>query len=1218
MTSADRVPGEVLVRIRDDLKDKDAKDIFAKHGFKCSEWKRLIDYVPLYLFHFSENNKDMKQVLRDFIYDDSVLHATPNYRYRVDPMFNNDCYGSQTKKGQARWPDDPRFPAQWHLWGRHDEGGFEGSINAVDSWDIVKPWESSGQDDRVTVAVLDTGVDITHKDLERNIWTNPDPNNDGNQYPNDIHGWNFVNNNNNVNDDYVDEDGVAGHGTLVAGVVGAVTNNDFGVAGTCPNVEIMPVKIVASDGYMYASNLVLGIHYTVDLGVRIINCSIPRAGVQPDVESALQYADDNNCVVIGASGNDAENNVMYPWEYPTAVAVGANDYSANRWVSSNYGEGLDLLAPGISILTTKLENNCGASDGTSLSAPQVAGVAALILSHEPSLTNDMVKYYLTSTAYKPPGLYNSTEFGHGILDAYEALSAVTNPPDISPVSEWYFPEGTTRPGFEEWICVQNPNNYDANICLELMTPTSSTFDEVRTVPKYSRTSIRINDILTSDVSVRLLADSNVFAERSIYWADRREGHTCHGLKHDPLKPNSTWYLAEGCTGTGTSHGFQTFVLVQNPNDQDITVTAEFQLGPGQGEVDDCSLDLPARSRGTIWLNTVTDMPDGAEVSTTVTCNTKGSNDEVLGILAERATYWNTKGSGPAEAYGGHCSPGVTSGDKLWYLAEGCTRKGDDFHTYVLLQNPTEEKARVNVTFMTPDGPQEMDQLKMEAKSRHTIHVNAHVPDTDVSTMVDSTEDIIAERAVYWKPPGGNPVYEGVLGPGHSSEGVKAPAKKWNLAEGCTNGFETWVLVQNPDADSSGKTAYVKLEYMTSGGKVSGPELVLAPNTRQTVNVADTVPDEWDVSTSIESEVPVVAERAMYWNNRQGGTDSVGIATGAVTNTQTGTGVWVRLPEGEATFSEVTSAGNTVIVTGNEAPEGSLPTGYGPACNGSFFHLATSAEYSGDIDVELNYYGIPDDIPAHDMLLLYYDEDSKKWNNVTTGINTDRKVMQGTIPHTGILCVAVPDDECPEVYLHFDTASEQVKLGAQDKVAGSNVDIACQEFEWTGKNIWLTDNITILGRRYTATDFAGNKTVACTIEAYQDYTGESWSTWDYFNGASFISVKYQPHGKKESYHRLRLGTNGTEAYWNKDENGVISALATESDLLHPLVEGPPSEWIPDTERRILWYKAHFNNGSTTLKVYDEQHNLVLDETKPGMYRAMLKSSEGEIQPEFLGY
>ena len=182
---------------------------------------------------------------------------------------------------------------------------------------------------------------------------------------------------------------------------------------------------------------------------------------------------------------------------------------------------------------------------------------------------------------------------------------------------------------------------------------------------------------------------------------------------------------------------------------------------------------------------------------------------------------------------------------------------------MLVQNPGSETATVDLTYMTEAGAVPGPSLELAPETRQTVNVAWTVPDTwSVSTMVSSNKPVIAERAMYWENRQG----------GHDSIGVTSPARNWYLAEGSTGGsFETWVLVQNPGSEA----ATVDLTYMTEAGAVPGPSLELAPQTRQTVNVAWTVPDTWSVSTMVSSNKPMIAERAMYWENRQGGHDSIG-------------------------------------------------------------------------------------------------------------------------------------------------------------------------------------------------------------------------------------------------------------------------------------------------------------------------------------------------------
>ena len=304
-----------------------------------------------------------------------------------------------------------------------------------------------------------------------------------------------------------------------------------------------------------------------------------------------------------------------------------------------------------------------------------------------------------------------------------------------------------------------------------------------------------------------------------------------------------WYLAEGSTG----RGFETWVLVQNPNGSpaDINVTYMTPNGPVQGP----QATVPADSRMT--FNVAESVPDQYEVSTVVTSSRR--------IVVERSMYGNARSWGHESI--GSCQP-----SKTWYLAEGST--GPGFETWVLVQNPNGSPARVKLTYMTPSGEVEGPSATIPGNSRETFDVAATVPGAwEVSTKVKADRQVVAERAVY----GADRTW------GHDSIGVSSPADTWYLAEGSTGpGFETWVLVQNPGE----KIAKAKLTFMTGDGPVKGPELTLKPGSRQTVDVAETVPTAWSVSTMVESDEPVIAERAMYGGGRTWAHDSIGAAAGA--------------------------------------------------------------------------------------------------------------------------------------------------------------------------------------------------------------------------------------------------------------------------------------------------------------------------------------------------
>ena len=424
-------------------------------------------------------------------------------------------------------------------------------------------------------------------------------------------------------------------------------------------------------------------------------------------------------------------------------------------------------------------------------------------------------------------------------DVYELVEPSPNDVDPHPSKTWYFAEGATNAGFETWILVQNPNDQPAHIDLTYMTDTGKIYGPRATVPPKSRMTFNAADRVPGkwDVSTKVESDLKVAAERSVYWSGRTGGHNSVGATN----PETDWCLAEGCT----DGGFETWILVQNPNNTptnvDILYLTPDGVFQGQGEM------LLPNSRKS--FSVADELPDEWQVSTVVSGNQP--------IVVERSMYWNGRA-------GGSNSVGTAYLSTDWMLPEGSTN--GSFETWILLENPdTENAAQVNLTFMTDKGPVNGPSATLAPMTRQSFNVANYVPKTwSVSTKVSSDNYIVAERSMYWANRKG----------GHNSLGIIAPSSHWYVAEGCTKGgFETWVLVQNPN-DSP---VDVTLDYMTPYGPRPGPELTLGPNSRQTFFVADSVPEEWSVSTEVVATEPVVVEKSIYWSNRVEGGCSMGIA-----------------------------------------------------------------------------------------------------------------------------------------------------------------------------------------------------------------------------------------------------------------------------------------------------------------------------------------------------
>ncbi|MHB8895920.1 MAG: DUF5719 family protein, partial [Candidatus Geothermincolia bacterium] len=393
----------------------------------------------------------------------------------------------------------------------------------------------------------------------------------------------------------------------------------------------------------------------------------------------------------------------------------------------------------------------------------------------------------------------------------------------APALEWYLAEGSTANGDEMWVLLQNPNATAAGVTLTYVTATG-TKAITDSLPANSRKSFRASDVFpeTAGLSVKVKSNVAVVAEKAVYGVHRPWGHDSVGISN----PATEWYLAEGCTAAG----FQDRVSVMNPGTTPAKVSLTYMTA--SGPVVGPSETIPGMSRRS--YNVGDKVPNSWEVSTKVTADKP--------VVAERAMFGNN-------GAWAHDSIGVSSLQKNWYLAEGCTAMG--FETWVLVQNPNDKPAKVNLTYMTSTGAKTGPSETIAARSRKTFEVAKTVPNEyNVSTQVTSDQPVVAERAMY----GNNRSWA------HDSVGVSAPGDTWYLAEGCTlREFETWILVQNPNPTP----AAVTITYMTPSGAQDGPSEYIPANSRKSFNIADAVNLCSDVSTKVTSDSNIVVERAMY-------------------------------------------------------------------------------------------------------------------------------------------------------------------------------------------------------------------------------------------------------------------------------------------------------------------------------------------------------------------
>jgi len=301
-----------------------------------------------------------------------------------------------------------------------------------------------------------------------------------------------------------------------------------------------------------------------------------------------------------------------------------------------------------------------------------------------------------------------------------------------------------------------------------------------------------------------------------------------GTRFESLAP--TWYLAEG----SSAWGFYCYIAIENPNNQQVTVDITYMTD--SGPVSGGTLVLPAKSHTSVLPENILGEQD---FSTKIECR------EGKQIAVDRTMSWQGPG---APSIDGHCSIGVTSPAKTWYLAEGSSDWG--FECWLLIQNPNDTAATCDVTYMIEGAGPATFTKTIPANSRRSYNMADDIGAADASIKVDSNIPVIPERAMY----------RNNRREGHDSIGTTAPAYEYYLAEGTTAwGFTTYVLIQNPNPT----VTTVDVTLMTPSGPVPLTPFEVPANQRRTLRINDFLLDK-DFSTQVSGSQPIIAERAMYW------------------------------------------------------------------------------------------------------------------------------------------------------------------------------------------------------------------------------------------------------------------------------------------------------------------------------------------------------------------
>ena len=392
---------------------KPAQNINYKVDYFAKSFGKNIESLSRIIKVTFNNNQDNSFILQMAGSDPDIEYIEPAHKYHVDTI-----------------PNDSLVSQQWAL----------AKIHAFDAWNIT---EGS---DTVLVGLVDTGIDYLHPDIKNKIYINPGEtgtdaqgrdkrsngiDDDGNGFIDDYMGWDFVDEvgypfdstggdylgwDNNPMDQFF-------HGTFVAGIIAAETNNFIGVAGAAPKVKILNCRAFDPNGIGQEDDAAAAILYAVQMKCKVINMSFGDNSFSLVLRDVIRYAYSQNVVLVGSSGNDGNDLPHYPSGYPEVICVGnstQDDYLGSR---SNYGSTLDLVAPGTEIWSLGLNDTYVNASGTSASAPFVSATAALILSLK-NFTNEEVKQIIKSTCddIGDPGW--DLKSGAGRLNMYSALSVL--------------------------------------------------------------------------------------------------------------------------------------------------------------------------------------------------------------------------------------------------------------------------------------------------------------------------------------------------------------------------------------------------------------------------------------------------------------------------------------------------------------------------------------------------------------------------------------------------------------------------------------------------------------------------------------------------------------------------------------------------------------------------------------------------------------------------
>lgn len=438
----ERVKGELVVRVKGkkgmsavQSTDLVQRTLVAKLGKEALKSTVAFKTDTRFQLVRMTKDQDVSRAIQALESSGSIAYAEPNYVYRRQLVEASDR--------APYWDGDVNDPEFEKLWGIRNSGQADsaGQVGTAGSDINVLPlWAQGHMGNRnIKVAVIDTGIEWSHPDLAGNLFTNAGESgdkaengvdDDGNGFIDDTHGWNFVSNTRNSNDDH-------SHGTHCAGTIGALGNNGLGVVGVTWNVSLMPVKFLDASGGGTLAAAVESINYANMMGVQIMSNSWGGGGFSQALFDAIKATEAKGVLFVAAAGNEATDNDStpgYPASYEVAnvVSVAATDNLDKLASFSNYGKTkVHVSAPGVKIWSTVTGGGYKAFSGTSMATPHVSGIAALLMADFPQMTAVEVKDRLIRTSDFVPGI-KKRSVSRGRVNAqaaYYNVDQVVSEPD---------------------------------------------------------------------------------------------------------------------------------------------------------------------------------------------------------------------------------------------------------------------------------------------------------------------------------------------------------------------------------------------------------------------------------------------------------------------------------------------------------------------------------------------------------------------------------------------------------------------------------------------------------------------------------------------------------------------------------------------------------------------------------------------------------------------